>query len=643
MKALKALALLGLFMGTLPVKAQLVQRNLFKLLTEARIRQSLAAPGSWHPFPRSTGEWRRLLPDSNIRQYIAYGEQTLSEEFPNLSAVSFLQFSRTKNRSQFEALYSARRYQLFSLVMAETMEGKGRFNDKIADAVWAICEESFWGLPAHVAGGGLADVDRPYVDLFAAETAALLAWTSYFVGDNLNQVSPQLKPRIVSEVNRRMFTPMLTASWWWVGNGDPRQRLNNWSPWIMSNYITAALLLETDETKRAAAIKRGLNTIDQYLNGLGPDGAINEGPIYWFPSVGCVFDVLSLLHSASSGTIDLYHEPFFRQAASFIYRMHIADRYFVNIGDATVQMDADGLALYRFGRAVQDSSLMAFGSQVARSVFSRSHQPIDRLFSRRFFNLVALDSCLHFKRPYVGSKEVWMDGIQMMCARSDNGFFVAAHGGHNAESHNHNDVGDFVVYVDGQPLLLDAGRGTYSGRTFSDERYTLWFNTSGYHNLPEINGVQQKEGEQFAARAVQYTNNDQVSSLSMDLAGAYPAAAGVEMWKRTVALHKKGWAEIKDDYLLKTPAPVSQHLMTVCNADISHPGTILFTMPDGAKVRLLYDAKAWNIEKQAVVLKEPEDEDIRKAWEGQTIMRITLHAKKPVRKGSVSYRIQKTD
>ena len=640
MKAIaKVLIPLVIVCNSVYVNAQLTQRNLFKPFTVEYIRGALVAPGQWHPFPTSAKEWHRLLPDSIINQYIANGEKTLQQEFPDLSAVSFLQFSRDKTRSQYEIIHSARRLQLFNLVMAESMEGKGRFNDKIANAVWAICEESFWGIPAHIQG--LPDVEHPYVDLFAAETASLLAWTYYFLSDNLDRVSRQLKPRIVTEVNRRIFNPMLTATWWWIGNDDPNKRLNNWSPWIMSNYITAALILEADKTKQAEAIKRGLNTIDHYLNGLGDDGAINEGPIYWFASVGCVFDALSLLHSATAGKIDIYHEPFLKRTAAYIYEMHIADKYFVNTGDASVKMDVDGITLYRVGKAINDSILMSFGSDMEKNVSSISNNPIDRMFSRRFFNLTEMSSCSKFEGKYSTAKDAWMPDIQMMCSRSDNGIFVASHGGHNAESHNHNDVGDFIVYVNGKPVLLDAGRGTYTGRTFSDERYMLWFNTSRYHNLPEINNTQQKDGEQYAAKSVKYISNNKYSSLSMDLSGAYPPDAGIETWKRTVALYKKGSVEVSDNYFLKTPAPVSQHLMTTCDADISHPGVIVFTLPDQTKVLLTYDAATWSIEKQPVQLTQPEDDDIRKSWEGQTIMRITLNAKRPLTKGTSILKIQK--
>ena len=40
-------------------------------------------------------------------------------------------------------------------------------------------------------------------------------------------------------------------------------------------------------------------------------------------------------------------------------------------------------------------------------------------------------------------------------ANSIKGFYVAAMGGHNAENHNHNDVGSFMVYADAEPLLID--------------------------------------------------------------------------------------------------------------------------------------------------------------------------------------------
>ena len=51
--------------------------------------------------------------------------------------------------------------------------------------------------------------------------------------------------------------------------------------------------------------------------------------------------------------------------------------------------------------------------------------------------------------------DVWLPQTEVACARdaagSAQGFPAAIQGRHNAESHNHNDVGTCVVYQDGRP------------------------------------------------------------------------------------------------------------------------------------------------------------------------------------------------
>ena len=51
---------------------------------------------------------------------------------------------------------------------------------------------------------------------------------------------------------------------------------------------------------------------------------------------------------------------------------------------------------------------------------------------------------------------VWLPNLQIMTARRGN-LYVAMKGGSNGESHNHNDVGSFVVYANNEPLFIDPG------------------------------------------------------------------------------------------------------------------------------------------------------------------------------------------
>ena len=57
------------------------------------------------------------------------------------------------------------------------------------------------------------------------------------------------------------------------------------------------------------------------------------------------------------------------------------------------------------------------------------------------------------------TEDAYLENSQIMVASNKN-WFVAAKGGNNAESHNHNDIGNFIVYQNNQPLVIDLGRDT---------------------------------------------------------------------------------------------------------------------------------------------------------------------------------------
>ena len=161
----------------------------------------LIARAQWKPYPTAAdrGAWE-ALPETVRQAQIRLGERALTQPWPHLEATNYLQFARNGNRSEYETPNFARRDILGTLVIAECMEGKGRFLDGITNAVWSICEESSWVLPAHInaqkAGSGLPDTTEPVVDLFDGETAALVAWTAYLVGEQLQTVSPLILPRL---------------------------------------------------------------------------------------------------------------------------------------------------------------------------------------------------------------------------------------------------------------------------------------------------------------------------------------------------------------------------------------------------------------------------------------------------------------
>jgi len=214
---------------------------------------------------------------------------------------------------------------------------------------------------------------------------------------------------------------------------------------------------------------------------------------------------------------------------------------------------------------------------------------------------------------------------------SDVGLYVAAWGGHNAQSHNHNDVGNFIVYGDGKPVLIDLGVETYSAKTFSSQRYEIWTMQSAYHNLPTINGVLQAAGREFQAKNLSFNETANRVTFSADIASAYPAAAAVQRWQRRVTLDRKAPAlELEDKYELKQwKEPVRLNLITPLSVDTSKPGAVHL----GGRYVLTFDAHELYAAAEAIPI---TDEHLRSVW-GDRVERLVLTTQGTALRGS--YRV----
>jgi hypothetical protein len=467
----------------------------------------------------------------------------------------------------------------------------------------------------------------------------LLSWTDYLLGLELDKVSPLVRERIAMEMDRRVLTPCLKRDdFWWMGLGpNVNRKMNNWNPWVNSNWLTSVLLLERDNGRRVAAVHKILRSLDRFLDSYDEDGGCDEGPGYWGRAGGSLFDCLELLHSACDGAINFYDVPLVGEIGRYIYRAHIYDDYFVNFGDASARNRIDGDLVFRYGRRIADEKMQALGAFAAqeRSAGRRGGGSIGRELPA-LFNLAVLSSA-PASQPLV--RDVWLPGIQVMAARlkegSAQGLYLAAQGGHNGQSHNHNDVGNFIVYADGQPAIIDIGVETYSAKTFSSQRYDIWTMQSAYHNLPTINGVMQAAGREFAATDVVYRADDSSAEFSLDIARAYPREAGLRSWKRTVQLDRaRNRVSLHDSYDLQKPAEqITFTLMTASKVMQPASGQLILDGP--ARVKILYDASLLRASTEEIPI---QDARLKYAW-GDRLCRILLRTDKPPARGEFSLAI----
>ena len=604
---------------------------------------------AWHPFPTAEERvpWSEL-PQSVQQAHVRRGEEYAGYDWPTCLATRFLDYARDGNRSRYEAVSRGRRGALADLAIAECVEGQGRFVDDIVNGTWAICEESFWGVPAHIgvqkAGTGLPDITEPIVDLFAAETSALLCWVAYLHGPQLDAVSPLIMPRVEQEVQRRILTPLLERDdFGWMGLQG--QTVNNWNPWICSNWLTSALLLERDDDRRIQAVEKAMLTVDSFIDPYPSDGGCDEGPSYWGRAGASLYDCLELLHCATGGKVDVYDEPLVQEIGKFIYRVQIANTYFVNFADAPAMLTPTPAVVYAYGERIGDASMMALGAWAAEQSETATKGASDSI-GRMLPALSMCDEILEADATPPLPRDVWLDAIEVMVARdsegASEGLFVAAKGGHNAESHNHNDVGSFVVYADGKPIIIDAGVEAYTRKTFSPQRYDLWTMQSGHHSLPTINGVEQSPGGEYAARDASHSADDAAAELRLDIAPAYPEEAEVSSWVRTVRLQRGEAVVVTDEYeLQEATGEVSLSLLTPCGVEVGDDGSIALgavELADGREsgsATLWYDAEKLSASTDGIAL---ADGRLRRIW-GERLTRIILTAKQNVLQDTWELRI----
>jgi hypothetical protein len=578
------------------------------------------------------------IPESARKQIIDNADKAAKKPWPVLLLSQFNEFKQTGNRVNYENTYFARRNKFTALLIGEITEHKGRYMADIADGLGLIMEESTWALPAHMmfqkAGPGLADVQDPTVDLFASQTGALLAWTRLLLKDELNKYSPQLVKRIDYELNKRIFEPYLGRddfSWMGFRSG----KMNNWNTFINTNVLTTALLAQDDKAKRVATIDKTIRSLDFFLNDYPADGGCDEGPSYWAIAGGSLIQYLDLLNTYSNGQLDFSKNELIHNIGTYIYKVHIDKNYYVNFADAGATAAQDPVKVYLFGKLFNDTQLVGFAAYIRQVNNGNGGYSLGDIGS--FLGGLSADAVLNKTTPKAPQlQQSWLPDLQVLTLHqtegSPKGLFFAAKGGHNNESHNHNDVGNFIIYKDGMPVIVDAGVGTYTGQTFGKDRYKLWFMQSGWHNCPVINGIEQRNGARFKANNVNYTHTKKEQKLSMNLAAAYPAEAEVNSWIRTFTFNPaKGVLTLNETYdLKKAVTPAELHFLVYGTITEESKGHLKLTAASGQTVSVSYDPAAFDFKVDARPI---DDARLAGSWK-TSLNRLSLIIKSDGLKGS---------
>ena len=620
-------------------EAQIKERNI--LVAEAMeidLAGSLIYDDSWIKLPdyKNREFWEGL--PSNLRQeYITRAESFLNYDWPVVKATDYLEVIRSGDRRQ--EVYAAPSRALNSLVTGELAEGKGRFTDQIINAVWYYSEQTWWGWSAHLyfqkAPGGLPDADEPTVDLGVGEIASDLAWTWFLFRDEFDKVHPLISKRLRNEIMKKAVIPYFERTDFGY-MGFQGGRPNNWNPWVNLNMLNCFLLLEDDKDKKQAEVMKIIKSLDKFLNGYPDDGGCDEGPSYWGAAGALLYEGLAVLKDATGEKFDVYDDPLIQNIGKYFQKANIHAPYFLNFADADATTGGNPASVYLYGKAINDAQMKQFGAYLAK-LNKWGEKSFSGKISEQIRNLSLLPEINSAESKEALVADFWLPDTEVAGGRdkegSFNGFYFGAKGGFNAESHNHNDIGSFVMYYDGKPCIIDLGREAYTAKTFSPRRYEIWTMQSGFHNLPVINGAEQKEGENFRAKNSSFKADSKKVTFSTDIAGAYPEEAMVKSWIRSYTLNRGKSFTMSDKYELAkhSDSGSSSNLITYCKVTEVKAGLLKYE-GNGFTLNMSYNP---DIVKPEIEFIEVTDSGLKRYWPNG-VSRVILKFVKPSLKGNHS-------
>lgn len=623
--------------GTLSASAYTDRDMLTSKYTKEDISKLLIQNQKWVQYPAYSDRagWNRFLGDKKDT-YIKRGEACLDYEWRIFKAADFLEYERSGERREGD--WGSNTRALANLLMAELAEGKGRFIDQIINGVYMFSETTAWAWSAHVnyqkSRRSIQAWDDPVFDLGAGELANLLSWTHYFMHEEFDKIDPEIARRLRHELKTRIMDVFLfNNSFWWMNRGEKGEFTNNWNPWCNSNALVVFMLMENDPQRLTDAVWLSMKSVDYFFNYIQGDGACEEGPSYWGVAAGKAFDYLDILSLASGGKVNIFDQDLVKKCGEYIVNSYAGDGWVVNFADASAKGGGDSYLVYRYGKAVDSPMMKGY----AASRFKSGSIPSP---STDFFGtLRALDADkeLQNETPAFSHKPYsWYPETQFCYLTNEAGMFLGAKGGNNGESHNHNDIGTACFYIGNVPILIDAGVGTYTRQTFSNERYSIWTMQSDYHNTPKINGVSQKVGEEHKAKGTSF--DQKKMTFSTDIAGAYPEEAQVNSWVRSYTLGADRLV-IKDAFTLAKAVAANQiNFLTWGDVDITTPGIVRIAVK-GQTAVITYDKGAFTPTTETIGI---NDTKLSNVW-GNSVCRVSLTAKNLSKKGNYTFTVKSAE
>ena len=450
-------------------------------------------------FARDNALWERVRADDSYAQHRREIKEIYDEAFteaPRPHSVEEILENDDHGlwHRQFDQLQSS---ALLSLIYPDNDE----YYNNLLRIVWAYCNDYSWAPLGHYTmqyyGKTPADFDCGLIDIFAASAGFSLAEIKNLFKDRFPKL---ITDRITYELRRRIIEPYMTRRFFWEKHD------NNWTAVCMGG-VGGVLLYEAPEVYYANQ-KRIHDSMECYLASYKDDGMCVEGIGYWEFGFGFFCSFAMLERELTEGKVDWFARPKVKEIARFLQKIFLQKDVVLTYGDCTIEQR------YFF-------YLPHMLSTVYRNEIEALPRDLAVVKRNTHFNF-SLRSIIYFRPDMIcddikNDVTYWVKGSSYLIKRTK-GYGFTCKGGNNGESHNHVDVGNFILAHGGRQIICDIGGGPYEDGYHFDKRYTFFHPSAESHNLPIIDGEYQSH---IGIGNVEVEYYSESQRASMDIAIAY--------------------------------------------------------------------------------------------------------------------------
>ncbi len=540
--------------------------------------------------------WAAIAAKPAYAGVVAAAEGVAARPLPEQPEELFLEFSRNGNRTNWQNVAGERRNRIAPLTLGECLEDQGRFVGPLCEVLAALCAEPTWVMPAH--DGSLKNLrgEATDIDLGSSTLAWEIALSARLLGERLPAesralVADNLRRRIL-EPFARMVRGEIAENWWMRGR-------NNWNAVCLAGVMGAALAACESPEERAWYVAAVEKYVGYSLEGFTADGYCSEGVGYWDYGFGRYILLSDAVRRATRGGVDFLALPAALEPALYGTRIEIVGGVCPAFADCSVTGRPDGSMLWylnrRFGLGLTGlpTDVTTSGGGLAHCLtYTCTDLPeapaaaqVEGRGLRTWFDIAGVLIC----RPAEGSP----------CRMG-----VAMKGGHNAENHNHNDIGSYVVVLGARPVLLDPGSETYTARTFSARRYESKLLNSYGHPVPVVAGKLQLPGRGCAAKVLATSFTETEDTLTLDLSAGYSCAELTKLVRTfTYSREGAGSLTVTDEAEFSTPQAFGTAILTLGEWQQVEPDVLEVT-DGGERLRVEIVAEGGTVQLGAEVIEE---------------------------------------